>query len=351
MPRILGLYALIAVAALAYTAYWFVLADRSEALVDDALADWRGRGYALSYTERSTSGYPYRLSTRVGDFTLLRDGGRWPWAWHGERLTLTVQPWDLRHYVAVLEGVNRIDLPPAGGGADVELTAESARASLILDGGWRAQRGSAELRQAVLRGAPDSEGVTFGRIEAHARRPEAGPDSDPDADPDASLDAVVEIDALRLPDGAGGPLGREIARILVEGTVLGPLPEALEPAPLAAWRDAGGFVDAHKVALDWGPVRIAGDGTFTLDALMRPLGAFSSRIVGFDALIDRLAAAGRMSEDAAAAAHLAFALIAKTPEGGGAPVLTVPITLQDGWLFAGPVRMFEVGPVMPAPAG
>ena len=346
MPRTLGLYALVALAVLAYTAYWFVLAERTEALVDDALADWRSHGYALSYTERRTSGYPYRLATEVGGFTLLRDGGRWPWAWHGERLRIVAQPWDLRHYIAVLEGVNRIDLPPAGEGADVELTAESAQASLILDGRYQAERGSAELREAVLRDAPGSEGVAIGRIEAHARRPAGGPD----ANPDARLDAVVTLEALRLPDGAGGVLGREIARILIEGTVMGPLPAALEPEPVAAWRDAGGFVDAHSLALDWGPVSIAGEGTVTLDELMRPLGAFSSRIVGFDALIDRLAAAGRMSEDAAAAARLAFALIAESPAGGGAPVLTVPVTIQDGWLFAGPVRMFKVGPVMPAPA-
>lgn len=346
MPRILGLYALIALAVLAYTVYWFVLADRTEALVDGALADWRADGYALSYTERSTSGYPYRLATEVDGFTLLREQGRWPWAWHGERLRVVAQPWNLRHYVAVLEGVNRIDLPPAGAGADVELTAESARASLILDSAWQAERGSAELLEAVLREAPGSEGVTIGRIEAHARRPQAGPETNPDA----RLDAAVTLEALRLPDGAGGVLGREIARILVEGTVIGPLPAALEPEPVAAWRDAGGFVDAHSVALDWGPVRIAGEGTFTVDELMRPLGAFSSRIVGFDALIDGLAAAGRMSGNAAAAAHIALALIAKTPAGGGAPVLSVPVTIQDGWLFAGPVRMFKVGPVMPAPA-
>lgn len=344
MPRILGLYALLALAALGYTGYWFVLAERAEALVDAELAAWRADGYAVSYTERRTSGYPYRLSTEVGDFTLVRDGVRWPWAWHGERLVVTLQPWDLGHYVATLEGINRLDLPPSGDGESFALTAASARASLVLDGRYQAERGSAELQDAVLREALWPDGVTIRRLQAHLRRPAEGPDTNPEA----SLDAVVQADALRLPDGAGGLLGREVALVYLEGTVIGPLPGSFEPEPVALWRDAGGFIDARSLVLEWGPVRISAAGSLALDAAMRPLGALTGRIVGFAALIDRLAAAGRMSAEAAAAAQLAFALIAKTPAGGGAPVLTVPLTLQDGWLFAGPVRMVPLAPLFAA---
>jgi hypothetical protein len=112
-----------------------------------------------------------------------------------------------------------------------------------------------------------------------------------------------------------------------------------------AWRDNGGVIDTHDFTLDWGPVRIEADGALTLDAALRPQGAFTARIVGHDVLIEILRAEGTISKDVANVLRFTFALLSVRPDDNGPPVLTIPITIQDGWLSAGPVPVLRVHPV------
>ena len=339
--RFLGLYALLALAAAGYTAYWSRLAGRAEELVDAELEAWRGDGLAVSYTERRTFGYPYRLSTEVAGLALARPEARVPWEWRAERLTVYVQPWDLRHYVAVLEGASRITFDPLGRPLSLDAVAESARASVILDDRYQAHRGSADLKGLVISAQNGAQALQVGRLQAHARRPESGAN--------AGIDAALLIDRLLLPEGAGGPLGREVALVRAEATLTGPVPERLDRASVTAWRDAGGTVEVHALSVRWGPLEIDAEGTLALDSAMRPLAALTARVRGFGALIDILEAERALSENAAAAVRVALALIAETPPGETQPVLEVPVTIQDGWLSAGPVPVVEVGPVFPSP--
>jgi hypothetical protein len=337
--RILGLYALLALAAAGYTAYWFHLAGRAQALVDAELDAWRGDGIAVSYTERRTYGYPYRLSTEVAGLALERPAANLPWQWRGERLTVYVQPWNLRHYVAVFEGASRLILDPLGRPLSLDAVADSARASVVLDDRYQADRGSADLHGLVVRGQ-NGDAVQVGRLQAHARRP--GPGAV------AGVEAALFIDRLLLPEGAGGLLGREVALVSADATFTGPVPARLDRVSVTAWRDAGGTVEAHALSIRWGPVEIDAEGTLALDSAMRPLAALTARVRGFGALIDILEAERAMGEDAADAVRVAMALIAVMPPGETQPVLEIPVTIQDGWLSAGPVPVVEVGPVFPS---
>jgi hypothetical protein len=194
----------------------------------------------------------------------------------------------------------------------------------------------------VIRAHDGAEALQVGRLQAHARRPESGAN--------AGLDAALLIDRLLLPDGAGGPLGREVDVVQADATLTGPVPARLDSASLAAWRDAGGTVEAHALAIRWGPLEIDAEGTLALDSAMRPLAALTARIRGFAALIDILETERAMGENAAEAVRVALALIAETPPGETRPVLEVPVTIQDGWLSVGPVPVVEVGPVFPSPS-
>ena len=344
--RLFGFYALIAVAVAGYSGYWFILADRAEAVIDARAAAWHDDGLVLSYDERRVHGYPYRLSSEFKGFALEKagdgagdgadDAASGAWRWHGEQLTIHGEPWNLRHYIAVLTGTNRIEWESPIGLLRFDAIAEAARASVILDDRYRADQASVEVRGLEVRPVDGTTTLTAALIQIHARRPETDP---------AALDAALLIERLVLPTGSGGALGDEIARLSFDGTASGPVPRRFEPGALVAWRDNGGVIDTHDFTLDWGPVRIEADGALTLDAALRPQGAFTARIVGHDVLIEILRAEGTISKDVANVLRFTFALLSVRPDDNGPPVLTIPITIQDGWLSAGPVPVLRVHPV------
>lgn len=336
--RIFGLFGLLAFAALGYTVYWFYLADRTDALVAEQIDAWRADGLSVSYADRRVYGYPYRLSSEVNAFAIGDPRGDDIWNWQGEKLTVYAQPWDLRHYVAVIEGVNQIDILQPGAIFRVDAAAESARASLVLDGDYQAERASAEFGKLTLTPRDQAGGITAQHAQIHARRPETDP---------TALDAAMIVNGLMVPAGLGGSLGDEVQNLTLDSSVTGPVPAQLDPVSLAAWRDAGGTVEARKWAIDWGRVRIDIDGTLALDHAFRPLGALTARVIGHDALIDFLEGQGTINDNVADALRVTFALLAVRPPDGGPSVLTVPITIQDGWLAAGPVPVVELPPVVP----
>lgn len=340
MPRFLiGIYALLALSALGYTGYWFHLAGRAEAEVDAGLVAWRADGLVVAYDQRRTFGYPYRLTTEVVAPSLARPDANPAWHWQGGRLQVYAQPWNLRHYIAVLEGHNRLTLTANTRTVVIEADAESARASLVLDGDYRPGRASVDIR-ALRLGIEGATGeVLVAALQAHARLL-TGADG---------IGAVVIADGLLLPEGTGGVLGREVATLRADTTLSGPLPERLDAAAAAAWRDAGGSLQAHALVIHWGPLEIEASGTLGLDAALRPLVELSARIRGFGALIDGLAASGAMSPEAAAAAQIALALIAEVPADDPRPLLRVPITIRDGVLSAGPVPLMKVPPLFVEP--
>lgn len=342
MPRLLiGLYACLALGAIGYTGYWFHLADRAESEVDAAVAEWQGSGWIAAFDQKRTFGYPYRLSTELKAPVLARPQASLPWQWQGELVHIHVQPWDLRHYIAVLEGRHRITLSPeASQPLVLEADAESARASLTLDSAYQPGQLSADIQnlQIGFEGAVAS--ILVAALQAHARRP---------ATP-GTLDTVVVADQILLPEGSGGVLGREVRLLRADTTLAGPVPERLDGASAAQWRDAGGTIEAHRLTLYWGALEIEAAGTLALDGALRPLVTLQAGIRGHDALIDGFEAAGAMARDAATAAKIALGLFAETTADDPRPVVRVPITIRDGILSAGPVPLVTVPPVFEAPS-
>ena len=112
---------------------------------------------------------------------------------------------------------------------------------------------------------------------------------------------------------------------------------------IAQWRDAGGVVEIETLELRWGGLQLSANGTVTLDDQMRPLAAFSSRVRDYGRIIEAFVGKGILTPREAAVARTVFDLMARRSNDGG---LEVPITVQDGRLFAGPVALVAV-PALP----
>ena len=150
----------------------------------------------------------------------------------------------------------------------------------------------------------------------------------------------VTLSALGIvpPAWPAVPLAPRIERLEIAGRVRGGVPGAADSAAISAWSAGGGTIEIDRLALDWAPLGLEGDGTLAFDADLQPLAAFALRLRGAAPLIDRLRASGRVEPGAALAAKTVMALLAR-PDSQGRSAVPVPLTLQDGWIWLGPARM------------
>ncbi|MBT6959663.1 MAG: DUF2125 domain-containing protein, partial [Rhodospirillaceae bacterium] len=83
-------------------------------------------------------------------------------------------------------------------------------------------------------------------------------------------------------------------------------------------------------------------GTVALDEALQPIAAFSTRITGFKDALRALETNGAIKKGQAASAQVILSLLAKTPPGGDAPELQVPLSIQDQRLTVGPFDVMRV---------
>jgi hypothetical protein len=207
---------------------------------------------------------------------------------------------------------------------EFELTTPLAPASPVASAGLTASGLRANLPTGPLEiAAVAAEGTL---------RPDAGKAEDA-----MTLSGSAEAIGLPpAPDGGPWPLGPRLASVSFDAALSGPLPSAPDLTTRAtAWRDDGGRLVVHRLALGWGPLGLSGSATMALDEHMQPTAAATVRLVGYDATLDALASAGAITQHAALAAKAVLALLARRPDGGGAPTVELPLTLEDGTLSAG----------------
>ncbi|MCH9012285.1 MAG: DUF2125 domain-containing protein, partial [Proteobacteria bacterium] len=95
-----------------------------------------------------------------------------------------------------------------------------------------------------------------------------------------------------------------------------------------------------------GPLDLRAEGTAALDQRLRPQGAFTARIRGLPDALDAFAARGLIEPGVAFALKLTALALAKQRDETGKAVVELPITLQDGLFYLGPVALFRLAPVL-----
>src|SRR5205823_9134066 len=132
-------------------------------------------------------------------------------------------------------------------------------------------------------------------------------------------------------------------RLAIEGEIKGPLAMGPVKPTLAAWRAAGGTLELRSVAAKWGPLGLTGDGTLALDKEMQPVVALSLAISGFAETLDALVASGLVDQKKAGLPRVILGALARN--NNGTTSIKAPLTIQDGFLLIGPVKLLPVPPI------
>lgn len=330
-----------------YGAGWFYLSVRFAESVALWLDQRRADGLVVSRAGIARGGFPFRLEARVLEPRAAFTAGRKAWTWTPSRAVFSARPWALDRVTVDLSGAHAII--PAG---------------VPVDAGWRARadvltvdarlHGPTATSLALagerigIEGPATAEDFAAASVTLSWRRAAASLTDRPPADHRGESQAFeIAAVGVRLSERARLPLGSEIAHVKIAGRVMGELTSlrpGMGPGALGPWRDGGGTVEIAALEGRYGALRFEGEGTLALDGAMQPLAALTARIEGYGETIDALRAKGAMNSRDAATAKLILAALAQRGDNGR-PHLAVPVTIQDGLLFAGPVTLLRVPPI------
>lgn len=329
----LGLAAL----AILYTGYWFILAR----IVAQDIAGWvgfyRSQGYAISYSQPPLGGFPFAVTARFVNPDVVAPDGLW--RWRTAEMRLQVQPWAPYELQFTAPGRHRLSI--AGRAPrEVAITAARLNLDMHLKDGMLPDRFGLTLAEAEIQ--DDRVGTTLvGQLAVDGRYP-FPPPTDASG---SSLDLIAHLSRLKLPESVKTPLGREVYSTRLVAQVMGPLPDGPPRQAIPAWSAAGGDLELRDIELMWGGLWLRGDATLAFDRALQPLFAGSFAVANPGQVLDKLVAAGMLPPSTAMAAKIMFGALAATPPEGGQPQVKLPLTIQDGYLSMGPIRLAALRPL------
>lgn len=326
-----------------YTAWWFHLADRLASRVDGWIADGKPAGITVQPGAVSRAGFPFQVALRFDKPVIAHEDPAVRWTWRSDALTVAVSPFRPGRVTLASVGTSEVALSraplPAAGMAAVNGAIAWQAAQTVLDcddGHVRALR--SVLRDVTLRDNDDKgRHVGFGTLilergDAPAR---AGR---------AEVSVALRGENIRNFGMAPGAGDEPVTLFAMAGTMTKPAPKPDWRAALGQWRDGGGTLDLASVRMVWGPVRVSGSGTLSLDEAMRPIGAFAIRINGYNWMLDQMVAQHLINTSTAELARAALQGLME--EKGNADGVPLPLRMQAGKSWLGPQAIGTVKPVL-----
>ncbi len=301
-----GLVVAALLAAVVYGLYWNMLADQFL----DGIEGWaearRADGYKVDYGPVRVAGFPFWMRAVIAEPVLSKSGEKQSWHWRGPALTLSARPWRVTHTKAQAPGRHLVTVRTPGKTLNLDINVGT------LD---------VFLKMSILSALP--------------------------------LEVRVEVKEItyRSPPVAG--LGRRTETLSLHTEVMGVPPKFPDAAAMAQWRDQGGTVEIRNLNVRHGPLEVDGDGTLALDGDLQPLAAFSLGVRGFLEAVDALKAAGVIKPRGADLMKAILSVLASGQgwgEGGAkgdtkGKSLKVPLSIQDGNIYVGPLAVGRVPPI------
>ncbi|MSP42993.1 MAG: DUF2125 domain-containing protein [Alphaproteobacteria bacterium] len=330
-------------AIIAYTVYWFALAGK----IERGIAAWaearRAEGMVVKYDTLEVTGFPLRVQPQAANVHITAPGQHPMWGWRSALLTGNILPYNLNHIVFNAPQPQEISLQINGSPREQYVLApQSAFASVALKQDM-ADRLDVDIRDGTLRGGNIKTGaLTFERAQLHLR---AGADGAPQGLHNPALfDISLKLENMDYPGFAGSALGPHLSHMAATASIEGTWPAEKGAAGVRQWRDAGGVAQIRAMELDWGPLKLKAAGTLALDDKDRMIGSLTSKLAVYEGLIKGLQDAGQLKKDEAGAARIGLGIIA-IASGGKDGELSLPLVLQDGEMFVGPLRIAKLKPL------
>lgn len=318
--------------ALLYSVAWLGAAFWLQARLNGLAADLVEQGYAIERSEPRFVGFPAKVGILFHGLKVNAPPAQGAWRWDAESVRISLHAGAPAEPIVDLAGVHRITGLLAAPEESVVLNVGRGVLSLAFDE-------TQSLENIVLKLADTtvSDGASDTPLLGLA---------------DSSLHVALKTPAhvtlwardIALPEDVP-VLGRTIGALDVTLDVAGTLPSGPLRDALGAWREGGGTVEVRSFSLQWPPMSAAGTGTIALDEALQPIGAATVKFQGFFALVEALTEKGHVQGADASMAKIILGMLAR-PSTSGLPELSLPITVQERKVYAGPVMLMEMPEVL-----
>lgn len=345
---LLALVAVLAVSA-ATVVYWHYASDAFRRGIERWVDARHAEGVQVNYASLVMQGFPFRLQADLRDPVLSRpepgsggpSGRPLAWEWRGNEVTVAIRPWNTNRVDLRFPGTNQITLPFGDRGRTMFAAAGRAGATLDLDQAGLPTGADVDVEDLDLLSEDGNEFVSVAGIDLSAiSHSFATPTHQ-----SATFDLSFSGKGIELPKESEPPLGSYVSVVECQASLMGAIPPGPPAEAAKTWREEGGTIEVHRLHLVWGPLEIEAGGTLALDSNLQPIGALSAIVRGFSETVDALVAGGMVRPADGDTAKQVLGLLAKAPKRGGPPELTVPVTLQNGWIYVGPVALAQVSPI------
>lgn len=324
---------LLVVLAVAWWGLWTLAAAQYRHVIDGWIESGRAAGYNITYDSRRLFGFPRHVVFRFANVQWKNTDNI---EFHADDIDIAATPWQWQNFDAKFKNRVQITAPIEDGGPAMILGGEDGRAHVELDkdGIWKFSRIS--LAAARLGRAPDYLFLAD-RLQASATRP----DTPPKDHTETGLSLSGEADGVTLPAAMVSPFGQAMAKCALELQVMGGVPDFRKRDSVEAWNKGMNVVAFDSLSMEWGPLTFASKGAMGFDDDLQPEGAFAGVIGGQEKVLDALMEHGFIAKRQEAMLNSALSLFARPSHAGDVEGIEVPITVQLGGLFLGPVKIFS----------
>lgn len=340
----------LAVLVALYTVYWFSVAGEIRKRVEHFSATGQ-EGLITGWESFALRGYPYRFEAAFTRPTASAPDAPEAWAWEGDRASIALLPYNLRHVVLTLGDENRLtyrDLRTKSQATnELRTRTESARGSYVDLKDMPFGRLAIDIEGVDalhrLGETGETEKLTAKRLQLHAR-PALNEIEQPVP---ASYDMAMQAEQVTVDRAQAFPvLGNELELLLAQ-TRLRNLPATRHLSAvemLRAWQAAGGTLAISDLIVKWGPLDLTASGEISLDAQNRLEGRLDARLSDFENLIEAMVREGVVKEDEARIALAGLVLVSQF-QGRRSNEVQLPIIFRDGRLFLGPLAIARLRPL------
>lgn len=324
--------------AAAWAGYWFV----GSSALKSGIAAWmdarQAEGWAAEYSDLSVKGFPSRFDTTLSDLRLSDPASGVGWeAPFFQLMTLSYTP---NHVIAVWPHDQRV-VTPQGAFA---ISSADMRASLVVSASTDLAPKRATLTAENVSWAPEfgRDAASVAGLRLAAERVEDAPVEDVPIGAAryhlglAADDLAPPAQMLALMD-AVGTQPRVIDSIGADITVDFTAPwdrfavEDARPQPVR--------VDITRLTANWGQMTLEAAGLLDVDARGTPEGTVTVEARNWQDMLALAAAAGVLTEDAAATAERALGIVASA--AGDGKTLEIPLRFEGGQIWIGPLPIAE----------
>lgn len=316
---------------------WFIGATRYQAEVDNWIKVGRSEGYEISYDHREEFGFPRHTVLRFINVRWKNTNGV---EFRAGDLDISADIWETRNFKAKFKGQVEIDVPAEGEHYSVVLAGENGEVSVRLSDAGTWEDCSIFMNTARFGRAPDYLFLAD-NIKLSAKRPE----EEPKSNKETGLTLSTEVDNITLPAAMPPTFGPKMPKFVMDFRLMGPLPDFRKKNSVESWNKSNGLAEFDRLDLEWGPLLLNAKGAMNFDDDLQPEGAFAASIGHQEKVLETLAKAGFIATTQQDILNSAMRFLAKPADVYGQKGVEVPIAVQLGGFFLGPIKIFSFPPI------